>query len=134
MDHEKHEGHERELLYRDEVFRIQGAIFEVHRTLGPGFLESAYPECLDLELRARGVEFVPLKRLPLTYKGRPLRQSFVADFVCFDRIILELKALREVAPEHRAQTLNYLRATGLKLGLLVNFGSGPKVKIDRFAL
>ncbi|MCI3134077.1 GxxExxY protein [Phenylobacterium aquaticum] len=74
------------------------------------------------------------KPLALSYKGTPLRQTYVPDFVCFDRVIVELKALRETAPEHRAQVLNYLKATGLKLGLLVNFGCMPKARIERIAL
>ena len=70
----------------------------------------------------------------LTYRGQPLRQKYVTDFVCYDRIVIELKATRRVAPEHRAQTINYLRATGMKLGLLINFGSSPRAEIERFAL
>ena len=133
MDHESHERHEK-LLYPDEVFGIQGAVFAVYATLGPGFLEGVYQECLAIEFEARGIPFAALRSLPLSYRGRPLRHSYVADFVCFERIILELKAVREIAPEHRAQTLNYLEASGLRLGLLVNFGALPKVKIERFAL
>ena len=122
------------LLYRDDVFRIQGAVFEVYRTLGAGFLESVYQECLALEFRGCAVPFEAQKTLPLNYKGERLRQSFVADFVCFGRIILEIKSVRAIAPEHRAQTINYLRATGMRLGLLINFGTTPKVEIERFAL
>lgn len=134
MNHEKHERHESDLLYREEVFLIQGAIFEVYRVLGPGFLEGVYQEALAIEFENRELPFAALQTLPLSYKGRQLKQVYVADFICFDRIILELKATRDIAPEHRAQTVNYLRATGLRLGLLVNFGATPKVKIERFAL
>jgi GxxExxY protein len=130
MVHEPHERHER-LLYADEVFRLQGAIFEVNRQMGSGFLEAVYQECLAIEFEARGIPFSAEIPLPLTYKGRALHQSYKADFICFGLIIVELKALREIAPEHRAQTLNYLRATGLKLGLLVNFGCAPKARIER---
>ena len=133
MNHERHEKHEH-LLYADEVFRIQGAVFEVYRTMGAGFLEAVYQECLAIEFRDRGIPFSALQALRLEYRGRPLQQSYRADFVCFDRIIVELKSAREIAPEHRAQTINYLRATGLRLGLLVNFGATPRVKIERFAL
>ena len=122
------------LLYANEVFAIQGAIFEVYRAMGPGFLEAVYQECLALELTERGVPFAAQQPLAVAYKGRALRQSYSADFVCFGAIIVELKAIRETAPEHRAQVLNYLRATGLRLGLLVNFGAAPRVKIERFAL
>ena len=122
------------LLFPEEVFQIQGAVFEVYRTMGSGFLEGVYQECLALEFARRAVPFEPHRSLALEYKGQPLRQSYVADFICFDRIILELKAVRMIAPEHRAQTINYLRATRMKLGLLVNFGATPKVEIERFAL
>jgi len=130
MDHEPHEPHER-MLYAAEVFQIQGAIFEVNRLMGAGFLEAVYQECLALEFNARRIPFAMQKPLALTYKGQLLRQSYVADFVCFDTIIVELKAVRELGPEHRAQVLNYLNATGFKLGLLVNFGSAPKARIER---
>lgn len=123
-----------ELIFPNEVFRIQGAIFEVYKAMGSGFLEGVYQECLGVELSAREVPFEALKMLPLEYKGVRLKHGYVADFICYDRIIVELKATRAIAPEHRAQTINYLRATGLKLGLLVNFGMAPKVEIERFAL
>jgi GxxExxY protein len=130
MDHEPDEPHER-LLYAAEVYAIQGAMYEVNRQMGSGFLEAVYQECLAIEFAARGIPFVANKALSLTYKGRLLRPTYVADFVCFDAIIIELKAVRDLAPEHRAQVLNYLAATGLKLGLLVNFGSAPKARIER---
>jgi GxxExxY protein len=119
------------MLYAREVYAIQGAVFEVNHFMGSGFLEGVYQECLALEFVARGVPFVAQKPLSLTYKGRPLRQTYVADFVCFDAIIVELKAVRELTVEHKAQVLNYLAATGLRLGLLVNFGSAPKAQIER---
>jgi GxxExxY protein len=130
MDHEPHEPHER-LLFAEEVFAIQGAIYEVNRHMGSGFLEAVYQECLALEFTARGVPFVAGQSLPISYKGQRLRQFYQADFLCYGKIILELKAVRELAPEHRAQVLNYLSATGFKLGLLVNFGSAPKARIER---
>jgi GxxExxY protein len=109
-------------------------VFHVYRAMGPGFLEAVYQECLELELANRGIPFRARQALALTYEGVLLKQTYVADLVCFDRIILELKAVRTIAPEHRAQLVNYLRATGMKLGLLVNFGAAPKVEIERFAL
>lgn len=121
-------------LYSAETFRIRGALFDVYRTLGPGYLESVYQECLALEFAKRDIPFEAGRRLSLTYKGVMLKQGFVADLVCFDRIIVELKAIRTIAPEHRAQIINYLRATDLRLGLLVNFGSAPKLEFERFAL
>lgn len=123
-----------EFLYRDEAFRIRGAIFEVYRAMGAGFLEAVYQECLTIEFMRRGVVFEALKPLSLSYAGERLRQTYVADFVCYGRIIVELKTARAIAPEHRAQVINYLRATGMKLGLLVNFGAAPRVEIERFAL
>jgi GxxExxY protein len=121
------------MLYAAEVFRIQGAVFDVNREMGAGFLEAVYQECLALEFAARDIPFARSKPLALAYKGQILRQTYVPDFVCFDRIIVELKATRDIAPEHRAQVLNYLNATGLRLGLLINFGSTPKAQIERLA-
>lgn len=119
------------LLFREEVFSIQGAVFEVSRQMGVGFLEAVYQECLALEFEARGIPFVAGQPLKLDYKGVPLRQTYVPDFVCFDVIIVELKAVRDFVPEHDAQVLNYLRATGLQVGLLVNFGCAPKARVKR---
>jgi GxxExxY protein len=133
MNHEKHERHEN-LLFAEEVFKLQGAIFEVYRRMGPGFLEAVYQECLALEFSVRGVPFRAKPQLELSYRGRRLRQSYSPDFICFEHVVLELKSVREIAPEHRAQILNYLRATGLKLGLLINFAAASRVKIERFAL
>jgi GxxExxY protein len=122
------------LLYRDETFQLRGAIFQVYRLMGSGFLEAVYQECLAIELTRRGITYDASKPLPLRYDGCLLRQSYVADFVCYGGIVVELKAVRTLAPEHRAQILNYLRATDLKLGLLVNFGASTRVEIERFAL
>jgi GxxExxY protein len=119
------------MLFAAEVFQIQGAIFEVNRHMGSGFLESVYQGCIAMEFTARQIPFVAHPSLALTYKGRKLKQAYQADFVCFGSIIIELKAVRELAPEHRAQVINYLNATGFKLGLLVNFGGAPKARIER---
>ena len=133
MDHEPHEPHER-LLHEGEVFRIQGAVFDVNRVLGAGFLEAVYQEALALEFGERGIPFAAKPQLKLAYKGTPLKQTYSPDFVCFDKVIVELKSVSELAAEHRAQVLNYLRATGLRVGLLVNFGSPRKAQIVRLAL
>lgn len=122
------------IILRDEVFRIQGAVFEVNRAMGQGFLEAVYQECLALEFTASGIPFRATPALTLTYKDVRLKQTYCPDFVCFDAVIVELKAVREIAPEHRAQVLNYLRATGLSVGLLVNFGAGPKASVQRLVL
>ena len=133
MNHEKHEKHER-LLYADEAFLIQGAIFEVSRVMGIGFLDPVYQECLAIEFSTRRLPFRSQAVLSMNYKDTLLRQTYVADFICFDKIIVELKAVRESAPAHRAQLMNYMRATGMRLGLLVNFGCAPKARIERFIL
>lgn len=122
-----------QLLYRDETFRIRKAVVDVHTGMGAGFLEAVYQECLALEFARQAIPFQASKPLRLTYRGQRLAQTYVADFVCYDRIIVELKAVRSLAPEHRAQTLSYLRASGLQVGLLVNFGAGS-AEIERFAL
>ena len=129
MDHEKHEI----ILFREESYAIQGAIFDVYREMGCGFLESVCQECLEKELSKRAILFEVRKELQLSYKGEPLRQIFKPDLICYGKIIIELKAVRELAPGHAAQVLNYLKATGMTLGLLVNFCSHPKVTIKRFA-
>ncbi len=122
------------LHFEDEVYRIRGAAFEVHNTLGNGFLEAVYQECLAHEFRLNDIPFVAQKALNLSYKGQVLMQTYQADFVCFDGIIVEIKASPSIIPAHRAQLLNYLKATGLSLGLLINFGTHPKAQIERFAL
>lgn len=121
-------------LFQEEAFRIRGAMFHVYKTMGPGFLEAVYQECLAIELERRRVPFEAMRSLSLTYDGQQLRQAYVADFVCHGSIIVELKAVRTIAPEHRAQVINYLRATGAQLGLLANFGASPRMEIERFAL
>jgi len=123
-----------EILYKDESYRIQGAVFEVYREMGCGFLESVYQECLEKELAMQGIPFVSQKELKLTYKGRPLRQTYRPDLICYDDIIVEVKALSNTTGEHTAQVLNYLKATGMRLGLLVNFGCHPKATVQRIVL
>ena len=133
MNHEIHEKHEK-ILFKNECYAIQGAIFEVYREMGSGFLESVYQECLEVEFNTRGVPFLAQPELSIVFKGTHLKQTYKPDFICYDKIIIELKAVKSIAPEHEAQLLNYLKATGVKLGLLVNFGSHPKAIIKRFAL
>ncbi len=132
MNGEIHEEHEK-IIFKEESYAIQGAIFEVYREMGPGFVEPVYQECLEIELTRREIPFVPQQHLQLIYKGEVLKQVYIPDAICFGQIIVELKAVRELAPEHSAQIINYLKATGMKLGLLVNFASHPKVTIKRFA-
>jgi len=122
-----------EILYKEDSYKIVGACFEVYREKGCGFLEAVYQECLEIELRLQGIPYVPKKPLALEYKGNPLRSSYESDFICYDKIVLELKAVSDLAGEHRAQVQNYLKATGLRLGMLVNFGHFPKAQVERIA-
>lgn len=122
-----------ELIFEDETYAIRGAIYEVYKTLGAGFLEGVYQEALELELAARGIPFKAQPEITVFYKGTRLRQAYRADIVCFDKIILELKAVRQLMPEHVAQLQNYLKATGMKLGLLINFANPEGVEIRRIA-
>ena len=121
------------LIYEQESFQIRGACFEVYREKGAGFLESVYQECLELEMRQEDIPFVSQPKLELDYKGQKLKSEFQPDMICFGKIILELKAIRELTDEHRSQLHNYLRATGHRLVMLVNFGHQPKVEIERIA-
>ncbi|CCK78348.1 GxxExxY protein [Desulfobacula toluolica] len=123
-----------QLLFEEESFAIRGAVFEVYREMGSGFLEHVYQECLESELSSKGIPFVSQPELTLKYKGKQLRQTYKPDLICYETIIVELKAVKAIAPEHKAQVLNYLKATGLRLGLLINFGSHPKVQIERLIL
>jgi GxxExxY protein len=134
--HETHEKHEKntlmsELIYPEESYKIVGACFEVYKEKGCGFLEAVFQECMELELGIQSIPFEPQKILSLEYKGRLLRQGYVADLVCFGKIIVELKAVSQLTDEHRAQVINYLNATGFRLGLLVNFGHFPKLEWER---
>jgi GxxExxY protein len=123
-----------ELIYKDESYKIMGACFEVYQSLGRGFLEPVYQECLGIEFAERGIPFASQRLLPIVYKGRTLKQFYKADFVCYDNIVVELKAIGQLADEHRAQVFNYLKATRMKLGILLNFGSYPKLEHHRIVL
>jgi GxxExxY protein len=122
-----------ELLFPEECYVIRGAIFDVYREMGCGFLEAVYQECLERELTKKGVPFQSQVELQLKYKGEPFKQTYKPDFICYGKIIVELKAVKEIAPEHKAQLMNYLKATGLELGLIVNFGAYPKAEVIRIA-
>ena len=120
-----------ELILKEEVYRIVGAAMDVWYTLGREFLEPVYQEALQIELGRRDIPFEAQKLLRIEYKGLQLKKEYVADFVCFGQIIVEIKAVSAVADEHRAQLLNYLSATRCNLGLLVNFGHYPKMEYER---
>lgn len=111
------------LLYATESYKITGALFEVHKVLGPGLLEKVYQEALEKEFKLQGIPYEREKAFPIKYKGEELEQKYVADFVCFGKIVVELKAVEELLPVHTAQVVNYLAITGYKLGLLVNFNA-----------
>ena len=112
-----------ELIYKDEVYEIVGAAMEVHKELGCGFLEAVYQEGFLIELRGRKMPFEPQKQLPIYYKGKRLEKEYYADVVCYGKIIVELKALDRLTSKEESQILNYLKASGLKVGVLINFGA-----------
>jgi GxxExxY protein len=139
MNHEIHEIHEiheqsvkvEKILYKEESYAIQGAVFEVYREIGCGFLEAVYQECLEKEFSRQGVPFQSQVQLVLTYKNEQLNQTYKPDFICYGEIIVELKAVNDIGDDHRAQLFNYLKATGMRLGLLVNFGHYPRATVER---
>jgi len=122
------------IVHKLESFEIIGACFEVYKEEGSGFVESVYQECLEMEFGERKIPFIAQQELSLAYKGRPLKSKFRADFICYDKIVVELKAVTGLTDEHRSQVQNYLRATKLKLGLLINFGHYPKLEYERVVL
>ena len=122
------------LVNGEETHAVLGACFEVYKEKGCGFLEAVFHECLELEFADRRIRFHSHPELRLNYKGRSLKQSYQPDFVCFGRVILEIKAVSKLADEHRAQVHNYLRATGLRVGLLVNFGHYPLGQHERIVV
>ena len=123
--HESKEKTMKDLLYAKEIYEITGAAMEVQNELGIGFQEPVYQEALTIELKNRGVPFEIEKELTITYKGIQLEKKYYADFVCYGKIIVELKAVEEINNEHVAQVLNYLHATNIKLGYIINFGQKP---------
>ena len=120
-----------DLLYKEECYKVVGACMAVHRELGNGFLESVYQEALAIEFQHKGIPFAREKTIPVIYKGVELHSLFKADFICYDRIIVELKALSALTGDHSSQVINYLKASGLRVGLLVNFGCSS-LKHQRF--
>ncbi len=121
-----------ELLLKDEVYAIIGAAMEVHNVLGPGFLEAVYHEAMEIELQERGIPFESHEKLRILYKGHRLEKEYEADMVCYGQIVVELKALDRIASREEAQLLNYLKATDLRVGLLINFGSIGRLEWKRF--
>jgi GxxExxY protein len=121
-----------ELLFKDESYAIIGACIEVYNELGPGFLEAVYHEALEYEVADRGIVFLSKPQLVIRFKQRVLTTPYEADFLCYEQIVLEIKATRETAQKHEAQLIHYLKATGLSLGMLINFGHHPDLQYKRF--
>ena len=120
-----------ELLFKDEVYAIVGAAMEVHTVLGPGFLEAVYHEAMEIEASLRGLPFESHKKLTIRYKDRELEKAYEADMVFDGQIIVEFKALDGLTSREDAQILNYLKATGLRVGVLINFGSHGRLEWKR---
>ena len=129
-----HSCSEQMIVYKEESYKIIGAAFEVYNTLGPGFLEAVYQEALEIELRKQGIPYEREKELKIQYDGVELKQTYKADFVCFGKIIVELKAVSSLDDAHRSQVYNYLHATNFKLGLLLNFGNSDELEKERLVL
>lgn len=121
-------------LAQQEGYDFMSAVFEVYNELGFGFLEEVYHECLESELAARGIPFSSKVKLAILYKGCPLKKTYEADLVIGDKIIVELKAAKNLAPEHEAQIINYLKATLKRVGYLINFGAFPRIQWKRFVV
>ena len=122
-----------EIIYKEESYKIIGACFEVYKQKGCGFSEAVYQECLSIEFEMQKIPFAAQPKIQLEYKGRILTQFFQPDFVCFEKIIVEIKALPAILEINKSQALNYLNATNFDLALLVNFGHFPKLEYKRIA-
>ncbi len=123
-----------EPIYKQESYDVIGACFEVYKEMGAGFVEPIYHECLEREMNLRGIPFVHHAGLALSYKGQPLKLGYEADFVTHSKILLEVKAVKRLEDSHRAQVLNYLKATGFQLGVLVNYGRIGGLEWERLVL
>ena len=123
---------ENELLYKDEVYAIIGAAIEVHRELGSGFLEAVYEEAMTIESTQRGIPFQTQVPLPVHYKGQLLQKTYIADYIGYGKVLAEFKGIPKLTQVEDAQMINYLKATGIRVGLLINFGSREKLEWKRF--
>ena len=121
-----------DMIYPDECYAIRGAVYEVYRELGNGFKEEVYQQCLEREFATRGIPFDTKKELRIFYKGEPIEKTYIPDFHCYGKIIVEIKAVEALTKEHRGQLMNYLRLTGCRLGLLVNFAAYPKAIVEQW--
>jgi len=122
---------DKDILFKNESYKIIGACFEVYNEKGNGFLEAVYQECLGIEFEEQNIPFIEKPKLELQYNDRKLKQTYEPDFACFKEIIVELKSVKALTDEHRAQVHNYLKAADKRLGLLVNFGHYPKLEYER---
>lgn len=120
-----------ELLLKEEVYAVVGAAMEVYNELGPGFLEAVYHEAMEIELNRRGIPFQSWVRLQISYKGQILRKEYEADIITHGQLLVEFKALNRLSSQEEAQLLNYLKATGHRVGLLINFGHPSKLEWKR---
>jgi GxxExxY protein len=120
------------LLYKEEVYNIIGAAIEVHKELGSGFLESVYEEAMVIESNERQIPCETQVKVPIYYKTRKLKKEFIADYIGYGKIVVEFKCIRKLTNIEEAQILNYLKATKMKVGLLINFGSHGKLEWKRF--
>jgi GxxExxY protein len=123
-----------DLLYKQEVYQIIGACMAVYNDKGHGFVEPVYQECLEIELAHQEIPFEAQQQILLHYRGVRLKQTYIPDVFCYGKIIVELKAAKQLNDEHRAQLINYLKATGIKLGLLLNFGTASGLQWERIVL
>ena len=121
-------------IYKEEGYKLMGAAFEVHNVQGYGMAEEIYQECLEIELELRGIPFKAKQELRCFYKGRELKKRYVPDLFVFDALIVELKAVTQLLPEHEAQLINYMRITKQPVGYLLNFGSKGGLEWKRFIL
>ena len=119
------------VFFKKECYEIYACVYAVNKKLGAGFLEAIYQEAFEIELKKKNIPFFSQKELEISYDGIPLKKKYIADIICYDKIIIEIKAVSKIDNQHRAQLMNYLKATGCKLGLLVNFNSFPKAEIIR---
>ena len=122
------------LILEDEVYAVVGASMEVYYKVGVGFLEPVYHEILAIEMNGRGIPYEAEKELKLEYKGVILKKTYRADFICYGQILVELKSVERLSNIDIAQLLNYMKITKMRVGLLINFGSRPKLEWKRFVM
>ena len=127
MDDRRDENNPAEMILAEETYALVGAAMDVYYRLGTRFLEPVYQQALAIELKLRNIPFRPQGRFQIEYKGHFLEKEYVADFVCFDQIIVEIKALNQLSPVDWSQILNYLKVSKLRVGLLFNFGSNGRL-------